>query len=63
MSNVQLYLSIGLPTIAVLTTLAVNLIQVMGVRSDLQQLRTSMEAQFAEVRRDIRDIDKRLARV
>jgi hypothetical protein len=76
-NNVQLYLAIGLPTIAVLSTLAVNLILTMGLRTDLQQLRAEMgqlcndinarfrdvDAQFRDLRADIKDLDKRLTRV
>jgi hypothetical protein len=69
-NNLQLYLSIGLPTIAVLSTLAVNIIQVKGIRTDMQQLRveigqlrTDMNAEFRGLRADIKDLDRRLTRV
>jgi len=42
MTDVQLYLAIGLPMIAVLTSLTVSLVQISNVRSDVESLRVEI---------------------
>jgi hypothetical protein len=49
MSDSQLYFAVGLPIIAVLASLTVSLVQISGVRSDIQSLRDDMR----EIRRDM----------
>ena len=49
MTNVQLYIAIGLPLIAVLSSLAVSMFQISGVR---EEMRTNLQA----IREDIREI-------
>ena len=39
MTNVQLYLAIGLPILAVLASLVVSLVQVSGIREDIREIR------------------------
>ena len=56
MNNVQLYLSIGLPTFAVLASLIVSLVQISGIRSEMANLRSDMMAFRAEVRADLADV-------
>ena len=36
MNNVQLYIGIGLPVIAVLTSLTISLVQISAIRDELQ---------------------------
>ena len=49
MNNVQLYIGIGLPVIAVLTSLTISLVQISAIRDEL---RTNMQG----IREDIREI-------
>jgi hypothetical protein len=48
-NNVQLYIGIGLPVIAVLTSLTISLVQISAIRDEL---RTNMQG----IREDIREI-------
>lgn len=41
MSNLQLYIAIGLPTLAVLASLTVTLIQVSAIREDIAKFATT----------------------
>jgi hypothetical protein len=50
MTDLQLYLAIGLPTVAVLTSLTVSLVQISNIRGDIESLRTDMR----EIRSDIK---------
>ena len=43
MTNAQLYLAIGLPIHAILTSLAVNLFMITGIREDIRELRADMK--------------------
>ncbi len=43
MSNVQLYLAVGLPTLAILCSLAVNLWLISGVREDIREIRADVK--------------------
>ena len=43
MTNAQLYLAIGLPILAILTSLAVNLFMITGIREDICELRADMK--------------------
>jgi hypothetical protein len=67
MSNLQLYIAVGLPMIAVLTSLVISLVQISalreemrGIREDMRMqntaIREDMHAQIAEIREDIREI-------
>jgi len=49
MTNLQLYLAVGLPIIAVLTSLAISLVQISALREE-------MRAQIGAIREDIRDV-------
>lgn len=59
MSNLQLYIAIGLPVIAVLTSLVVSLVQISAIREEMrinmqanrEEMRTNMQA----IREDIRE--------
>jgi heme exporter protein D len=39
MTNVQLYLAIGLPVLAVMTSLVVSLVQITGIKEDIREIR------------------------
>jgi hypothetical protein len=44
MTNLQLYLAVGLPTIAVLASMVVSLVQISGIRGDMRGLRQELNA-------------------
>jgi hypothetical protein len=56
MTNAQLYLAIGLPTLAVLASLTVSLVQIWGIRGELLNIRQELVANRSEVRADIRSV-------
>jgi hypothetical protein len=43
MTNTQLYLAIGLPMLAVGTSLVISLVQISGIREDIRELRADMK--------------------
>ena len=43
MSNAQLYLAIGLPVLAVVTSLIISLVQISAIREDIRELRADMK--------------------
>jgi hypothetical protein len=43
MSNLQLYIAIGLPTIAVLASMTVSLVQISGIRDDIREIRQDVK--------------------
>ncbi|HXM44376.1 MAG TPA: hypothetical protein VN924_24275 [Bryobacteraceae bacterium] len=43
MSNLQLYIVVGLPTVAVITSLVVSLVQVSAIREDIRAIRSGMK--------------------
>ena len=49
-TNVQLFLAIGLPTVAVLASLTVSLVQISSIREDVRGLREDIR----EIRSDIK---------
>ncbi|MDQ2899604.1 MAG: hypothetical protein M3Y07_07360 [Acidobacteriota bacterium] len=50
MTDLQLYFAIGLPTIAVLASMTVSLVQISAIREDIKDLR----ADIREIRSDIK---------
>jgi len=54
MSNLQLYIAIGLPTIAVLASLTVSLIQISAIREDLRTQVGTIREDIREIRSDIK---------
>jgi hypothetical protein len=42
MSNLQLYLAVGLPTFAVVSSLVMSMFQMSGMREDMRELRREM---------------------
>jgi hypothetical protein len=43
MSTLQLYIAVGLPTLAVLSSLVISLVQISGIREDIRELRGDMK--------------------
>ena len=52
MTNVQLYLAIGLPILAVLTSLTVSLIQISQIKEDIREIRREAREDRKEARED-----------
>ena len=48
-TNLQLYIAIGLPTIAVLASLTVSLLQVSGIREDIREIRSDIKVLTSKV--------------
>jgi septal ring factor EnvC (AmiA/AmiB activator) len=53
-TNLQLYIAIGIPIIAVLASLTVSLLQVSGIRAELTGIRADLRQQAADFREDLR---------
>jgi peptidoglycan hydrolase CwlO-like protein len=56
MTDVQLYIGIGLPVIAVLASLTVSLVQISAIREDLRTQISAIPDEIREVRADMREI-------
>jgi hypothetical protein len=58
MGNLQLYVAVGLPTIAVITSLVISLVQISAIREDMRTqtaaMREDMRAQNSAIREDMR---------
>ena len=59
MTNVQLYIAVGLPTLAVLASLTVSLVQISGIREDIREIRDDLKLLTSKVV----DIDNRVGRI
>jgi hypothetical protein len=53
MSNLQLYLAVGLPMIAVLTSMVISLVQISALREEMRGIREDMRAQNSAIREDV----------
>ena len=57
MSNLQLYIAVGLPTIAVITSLVISLVQISAIREDMRAqiggIRDDMRTQIGGIRDDM----------
>ncbi len=53
MTNLQLYLAIALPVFAIVVALIVNLVQITGIKGDVNGLRGEMNSGFSSLRGDI----------
>jgi len=58
MTERELYLGIGLPIVAVLTSLIISLVQVSGIREDMRQMRGEFHSDTSELRREFNDTRK-----
>jgi len=56
-NNLQLYIAIGLPTVAVLASLTVSLFQISGIREDICEIRNDSKLLTGKVA----EIDTRLS--
>ena len=56
MSNLQLYIAVGLPTIAVLTSLVISLVQISAIRQEMHAQNSAIREELREIREDIRGI-------
>ena|ERR1017187_5789837 len=54
MSNLQLYIAVGLPMIAVLTSLVISLVQISALREEMRGIREDMRMQNSASREDMR---------
>jgi hypothetical protein len=45
-NTLQLYLAVGLPTIAVLASLTVSLVQISGIREDMREMRRDLSSKI-----------------
>jgi hypothetical protein len=57
MTNTQLYLAIGLPTLAVLASLTVSLLQISGIREDIREIRADIKVIVSK----LADLDNRIS--
>lgn len=55
-NDFQLYLTIGVPTIAVLASLTVSLVQISAIRQDMAENLREIRADIRELRADMRGI-------
>jgi hypothetical protein len=53
MNNQQLYLAIGLPTLVVLASVTVSLVQLFDIRNDLR----AIHKELIDIRRQIADLE------
>ena len=54
MTDLQLYIAIGLPTIAVLASLTVSLVQISAIRGELRTNMQSIHEDIREIHSDIK---------
>jgi hypothetical protein len=53
-TNLQLYIAIGLPTIAVLASLTISLMQISSIREELRENMRELRSDIREIRGDIK---------
>ena len=63
MTNAQLYLAVGLPVLAVLSSLVLSMLQISGIRDEMRQIRVDMNHGFEMLAGRVNDLSDRLARV
>jgi uncharacterized membrane protein (DUF106 family) len=54
--NLQLYIAVGLPVIAVLTSLVISLVQINALREEMRTQIAGVREEMREIRADIREI-------
>jgi hypothetical protein len=54
--HIELYVAVGFPTIAVLASLTVSLIQVSAIRDELKASRADSNEALREIRADVREL-------
>jgi uncharacterized membrane protein (DUF106 family) len=55
MTDTQLYFAIGIPMLAVITSLIISLVQISGIREDMRELRKDTNASLNEMRKEARE--------
>lgn len=55
MTNIQLYLAIGVPVLAVLVSFTFSLLQVSGIREDLRLFRAEVREDMRTLRQEVRE--------
>jgi uncharacterized membrane protein (DUF106 family) len=58
MTDYQLYFAVGLPILAVLTSLIISLVQISNIRGDVESLRADfrqLRGEFADLRKEMND--------
>ena len=63
MTDLQLYIAIGLPTLAVLASLTVSIIQISAIREDVREVRREMadlRKEMNEVRKEVNEVRKEM---
>jgi hypothetical protein len=53
-TDTQLYLGLGIPVLAIMTSLIVSLVQVSGIREDMRQMRAEFHADSRALAADVR---------
>ena len=59
MNNLQLYIAIGLPTVAVLSSLVISLFQISAVREDVREMRSDIKLIVGS----LNGLDNRVSRI
>jgi hypothetical protein len=54
MTDTQLYLAIGLPIVAVLTSLTISLVQISSIRDEMRENMREIRADIREIRSDLK---------
>jgi hypothetical protein len=55
MTDTQLYLALGIPMLAILTSLTISLVQVSGIRGDMRGMRQEFREDLAANRQEARE--------
>jgi len=55
MTDTQLYLALGLPIIAILTSLTISMLQISGIRGDMRGMRAEFREDSHGLRADFRE--------
>lgn len=63
MTDVQLYVALGVPVLAILTSLTVSMIQVSGIRADMRGMRSDFREDLRNLTGKVVEIDNRLTRI
>jgi hypothetical protein len=54
MTNLQLDIAVGLPTIAVIASLTISLVQISSIRDELRENMRELRSDIREIRGDIK---------
>jgi len=62
-TNVQLYLAVGMPTLAILAGILINGMQFAALRGEMQSLRDSNRGEMQSLRGEMQSLNARLSSV